>query len=131
MRVAPVTTAVFDFGKLGPVGIGLLLIYLAVGVFLFFLSFNTRHGRSRWPLHALMALGIVSLGTGLTWMALAAAQLVSVIFMEEEATPVVTMSLSMSFLVAPFWFGVAGVVHGVLAGIRAGVGMIREPGPRF
>ena len=59
--------APFSFSTLPHLGMGeklLLIAFLAAGLVFFYLSFTARHGRSRWPLHGIMALGITAAGTG-------------------------------------------------------------------
>ena len=47
------------FSTLPHLGVGeklLLIAFLVAGLIFFYLSFTARHGRSRWPLHGIMAL---------------------------------------------------------------------------
>ena len=130
----PPVFPLFDFGQIGSLGIILILLFLAAGLTLFFLSFSNRHGRSRWPLHALMALGITAVGTGLAFGATAGVSMFHVLTSLSTSgggDPAKLAQMVIGSLVAPFWLGIVGALLGILAGIRAILGLIREPGPRF
>ena len=76
MSPAPTfSNPLFNFELIGPVGLTLVLLFLGAGLVFFFLSFTSRHGRSRWPLHALLALGILSVGSGFALAGIGAARL--------------------------------------------------------
>lgn len=129
MRASPVHSfSLFDLEQIGPAGSALVLIFLAAGLGFFFLSFSSRHGRSRWPLHALMSLGIVAIGTGFIWAGFSSIEALSAVTRANVANSASQLALS---LTGPFWVGLTGTLLGLLAGIRAIIGLIREPGPRF
>lgn len=108
-----------------PLGIAGVVLLFAAAIGFFGLSLTNRHGRSRWPLHALMATGIVGIGSGVIAMgvALSIAQL--------DAVATKTSPFFGQVISGPLWLVIGGTFAGALAGIRALIGMFREPGPRF
>lgn len=125
------------FSTLPHLGTGeklLLVVFLGAGLVFFYLSFTARHGRSRWPLHGIMALGITAAGTGVALLpgrimvALMAFAPSSVSVPPPPASDPATLAL---WLVGSGWFGFAAILLGILALTRVIYGMVREPGPRF
>lgn len=113
----------------------LLVVFLATGLVFFYLSFTSRHGRSRWPLHGIMALGIIAAGTGAAL--LPGRVLVALMSFTPPGGPSAPIdptsdpAIVAQWIVSPGWFGFATIVLGALALTRVVYGMVREPGPRF
>lgn len=112
---------------IGSSGIGarlLILVLLALTVVCFILSMTARFGRSRWPLHALIGTGIFAIGA-------AVMTLVSALLTVIPATTPGNPSYSFTGFSTASWLAVIGTLAGLLAAVRALIGMVREPGPRF
>ncbi|MCB1086638.1 MAG: hypothetical protein KDM63_06305 [Verrucomicrobiae bacterium] len=115
---------------------GRILVFalLIMTVVWFFLSMTTRYGRSRWPLHALIGTGILAIGISVVGVS------ASVIIAASESVPLAqkvdlpaigSVPSARQAIVIPCWFAFVGTLAGLLAAVRAVIGMIREPGPRF
>lgn len=115
----------------------MLLVFVLAGLALFYLSFTARHGRSRWPLHGLMSLGIISAGTALVILPSRIVETIMTTFPSPAGRPITSglppadPSDLLYATIAPAWFGFAAIFLGILALTRVVFGMVREPGPRF
>ena len=112
---------------IGSSGVGarvLILVLLALTVACFCLSMTTRFGRSRWPLHALIGTGIFAIGASIL-------ALVGLLVNWHVAPPDFRGHLTPGVFSTASWLAFIGAFAGLLAAIRALIGMVREPGPRF
>lgn len=125
MKAQPITNT----EALGTIGLGLLCLYLFCGVVFFVLSFSKRHGRSRWPLHLLLATCGITISTGMILIGLGIQH--SIAIRSDPEAQASNLSGSEMAIQGGFWFGSVGLLLGIFAAIRATYGMIREPGPRY
>lgn len=105
---------------------------LALTLAWFFLSLTNRHGRSRWPLHALIGTGIFAVGAAVVTLALALGGAAPAGNPAAPGGPSPSVPpVPPSVAATTLWLALVGSLAGLLAAARAVIGMIREPGPRF
>lgn len=112
---------------IGSSGIGarlLILVLLALTVICFILSMTAHYGRSRWPLHALIGTGIFAIGA-------AVLALVNALWNGLPDLVAAGSAVPSGIFSTASWLAVIGTLAGLLAAVRALIGMVREPGPRF
>ena len=121
----------FDIQLIGVTSGLLLLFYLGTGILLAILSFTKKHGRSRWPLHLLLATCLLCFSTGMIDTGFSATEILHTLQSSGGSDPEVTLVYAIESVAGLFWYGVTGIFLASLAFLRAAYGLIREPGPRF
>lgn len=121
-----------SLAALGATGKALLFLVLLAGILFFCLSFTSRYGRSRWPLHALIGTCLFGLAAGMFFTSIGLRSIGALGTELKPGAPAPDPVVLLDHLsTAPFWFGLVAALLALMALVRACFGMIREPGPRF